>query len=248
MAERAIPQTKACRKCGETKPVSEFHKYGKKSKNPVRGLGVVAVCKICRSWEHNAAHAAGVKRKAELLAAGQKECSTCHKVLDLCQFNKSKCTVDGLVHKCRDCSKKINAKWRKDNPDGFKDWLERGDNQKQRSEYMRAWCEENKERRAKEYAEWAKANPHIVNACIARRNAAKLRATPAWADLDAIRAKYEEAAELTRKTGIRHEVDHIYPLQGKHVCGLHVAENLQILTRSQNARKSNKMPEEFGYV
>lgn len=66
-----------------------------------------------------------------------------------------------------------------------------------------------------------------------------------WADLDAIRAIYAEAARLTAETGIRHEVDHYYPLQGEIVCGLHCEANLQILTKAENIRKKNRMPEEF---
>lgn len=59
------------------------------------------------------------------------------------------------------------------------------------------------------------------------------RATPAWADIDAIRAFYRD----TREAGM--EVDHIVPIAGERVCGLHVLNNLQMLSRSENARKGN---------
>lgn len=75
-----------------------------------------------------------------------------------------------------------------------------------------------------------------------KRDAAKLRATPAWANPDAILAFYKRAADLTRKTGILHTVDHIIPLQGRNVCGLHHEGNLQILTHPENSRKSNHFP------
>lgn len=246
MAAGNVLQFKQCTKCGGEKPLTGFHKTGKRAKNPSRGLGVQAVCKSCRSRAHNAEHWERSKRKEYLASQGLKECSICKVALPLARFNRSKCTADGLAFKCRDCSKRINADWRKKNPNGFKRWYE--DNREARADYWQQWYEVNREHRSRTYSEWARANPHIVNSLIAKRNAAKMQATPVWADMDAIRAKYEEAARLTLETGIRHEVDHIYPLQGKNVCGLHVPNNLQILTRSQNAKKRNKMPEELGYV
>jgi hypothetical protein len=79
---------------------------------------------------------------------------------------------------------------------------------------------------------------------MAKYHAAKLRATPPWADLKAIEAIYIEATRLTRETGIPYDVDHYYPLQGKNSCGLHVPWNLKIVTQSANRSKGNKMPEE----
>jgi 5-methylcytosine-specific restriction endonuclease McrA len=51
---------------------------------------------------------------------------------------------------------------------------------------------------------------------------------------------YDKAKRLTELIGVPHQVDHIVPLQGKNVSGLHVPENLQILTRYENISKSNK--------
>jgi len=77
-----------------------------------------------------------------------------------------------------------------------------------------------------------------------RYHAAKLQATPAWlaeSDLNEMRAIYLEAQRLTKETGILHDVDHIDPLQGKTVCGLHCPLNLQILTAPENRSKGNKI-------
>lgn len=74
---------------------------------------------------------------------------------------------------------------------------------------------------------------------IARKLARELR-TPAWADLAAIRKVYIECARISAATGIRHHVDHILPLRGAHVSGLHVHSNLQIITAAENLRKQNR--------
>jgi 5-methylcytosine-specific restriction endonuclease McrA len=51
---------------------------------------------------------------------------------------------------------------------------------------------------------------------------------------------YEQATKLTELTGIPFEVDHIVPLQGKIVSGLHIWNNLQVIPRHINRTKSNK--------
>lgn len=78
----------------------------------------------------------------------------------------------------------------------------------------------------------------------AARNTAKINATPAWLSLkqrNDIAAIYADAAIQTAQTGIPHEVDHIVPLRGKQVCGLHVAWNLRVITASENRAKSNSL-------
>ena len=64
---------------------------------------------------------------------------------------------------------------------------------------------------------------------------------PAWSDPEAIRKIYEDCSALNEKHGPRsYHVDHIVPLQGKTVSGLHVENNLQILKAVDNLKKSNK--------
>jgi hypothetical protein len=71
-----------------------------------------------------------------------------------------------------------------------------------------------------------------------RRRQREARATPPWADRAAIRAMYREAKRLSKLTGEMHVVDHIVPLDGKLVCGLHVEWNLRVIHWRENAVKS----------
>lgn len=87
--------------------------------------------------------------------------------------------------------------------------------------------------------EWYKNNTGRALFLLNKRRAAKLRATPSWVDDKPIAEIYAEADRQTELTGIHHVVDHIVPLQGNGVCGLHVSWNLQILTKSENSSKSH---------
>lgn len=117
-------------------------------------------------------------------------------------------------------------------------------NREKRREIERSWKERNpekvKEMNARAGSKWAKANPAAKNAITAKRRAALLQRTPPYADLDKIKEFYILAEKLSKETGIRHEVDHIFPLQGKLVSGLHIETNLQVITRSKNRSKKNK--------
>lgn len=96
------------------------------------------------------------------------------------------------------------------------------------------------EREAIRKRQWKKDNKGYVNHINKLREANKKQRTPSWANIDAIREIYEECSELIEEYGPRsYHVDHIIPLQGKTVSGLHVENNLQILKASDNIKKSN---------
>ena len=75
--------------------------------------------------------------------------------------------------------------------------------------------------------------------------AKKRGAAPPWLSKEhkrQMREFYAEARRLTKLTGVKHVVDHIHPLRGKTLSGLHVPWNLQVLTDKENAVKGNRLP------
>jgi hypothetical protein len=90
------------------------------------------------------------------------------------------------------------------------------------------------------------ANPELYKALVSVRKRRHRAATPKWVGAEekkAIRQLYLEAQRLTKLTGERYVVDHIYPLISEEVCGLHALRNLRIMTQAENLIKSNKMPD-----
>lgn len=91
---------------------------------------------------------------------------------------------------------------------------------------------------------WKLKNPQEVKASTKHRRDKHKQATPKWLTQDhkkQIRQLYVDAMIASRVTGTPYVVDHIVPLRGDGVCGLHVPWNLQIMTREENLKKSNKL-------
>jgi len=115
------------------------------------------------------------------------------------------------------------------------------------TQYRAEWYQANKEahnKNTKEWADnhrdktrmfvsrWTKNNQKRKSASEAKRRCSKLQRTPNWSQEDLVKTFY-----LNCPKGMT--VDHIVPLQGKLVSGLHVADNLQYLTPSENSSKNN---------
>ena len=103
-------------------------------------------------------------------------------------------------------------------------------------------AEEKKQHKQK----YKDANPELYKALVSVRKRRHRAATPKWVGAEekkAIRQLYLEAQHLTKLTGERYVVDHIYPLISEEVCGLHALRNLRIMTQAENLIKSNKMPD-----
>lgn len=112
-----------------------------------------------------------------------------------------------------------------------------------RAAYNAEWYRRNTEHSSERFKAYYQQNRGRYAAHSKKRQAAQMQRTPGWLateDFAAMTAVYTEAARLTVETGIRHEVDHVIPLQGKTVSGLHVPANLRIVTRSENRSKGNK--------
>lgn len=128
----------------------------------------------------------------------------------------------------RDRARKLatNAAWKKNHPDKV-------------NAVNRAWREAHPEKDSGHHRKWKTANRGKVNASTRKRQAAQIQRSPGWADYNRIRIVYECAAQMSRETGVPMHVDHVIPLQGKRVSGLHVHDNLRIIPARDNARKHN---------
>jgi len=186
----------------------------------------------------------------------KKVCSCCKvekPIIDFGIRNKSKGWLRSTCKSCeckrtRDYVKKNPekakasiAKWRLENPERMrlqnKKWM------LENKERRESWRQENYKKTAKQQIErakkWAKDNPLKAKEAVSNRRKLTSKKMP-WYDKDKVQEFYKEATRLTEITGIPHEVDHIVPLKGKTVCGLHVQNNLQILTRYENIKKGNR--------
>ncbi len=92
----------------------------------------------------------------------------------------------------------------------------------------------------KEYkSDYQKGNKEYFSSFVMMREADKLKRTPSWANKEEILKLYREAKVLSNTTGEKYHVDHIIPLKGKYVSGLHVENNLQVVKANINQQKYN---------
>lgn len=147
-----------------------------------------------------------------------KECSKCHQVKCLSEFHKDSRKPNGHRSDCKKCfnesKREYDCKYRQKN-----------------AEYYRAYNRKHYQK-----------NPEYYAARNANRRARKLSATPPWLTEYAEQVTkdlYAYAKHLKETTGRDWHVDHIHPLKGRKVCGLHHPNNLQVIPAFTNLRKNN---------
>lgn len=116
-------------------------------------------------------------------------------------------------------------------------------NPEKRSKSITKWREENRDKHNAVNREWNKQNKPKKAALESKRRAALLQRTPKWLsedDLWMLEQAYELAALRTSMLGFPWHVDHVIPLQGRRVSGLHVPTNIQVIPATENVRKHNK--------
>lgn len=160
-----------------------------------------------------------------------KVCSKCNENKDLSEFSLSKVNKDGLRGQCKTCRSEYSSVYRK----CHKETVNAG-NRQYRTDYPE---------QTNAYSDkWRKKYPEKSAARTSRRHAAKLQRTPKWlttSDYIEIDWAYRLAAIRTKETGVKYEIDHILPLRGELISGLHVPSNLQLLPKKENARKGNRL-------
>jgi hypothetical protein len=102
------------------------------------------------------------------------------------------------------------------------------------------WYHEHRDQAKAATARWQREHPDAVASKAAKYRAAKSMQMPGWADEIAIGMMYQ-AANVFRVSGFDVHVDHVIPLQGRAVAGLHVHRNLQIIDALANRSKSNRI-------
>ena len=137
--------------------------------------------------------------------------------------------------------RELRLNWAQNNPKQVKEIREKSrlKNIEKILAYGRSAYHKKREYYKEKNQRWYKLNAARATAKVIARKAAMLKATPKWADINAIRNIYEMAQKLSNANGVKHHVDHIVPLKSPLVCGLHCEQNLRVITATENCCKKN---------
>jgi len=238
MKQHECPATKVCTECNKDKLAKDFYTKWNRNKTSRR---LWAKCKeCCKSIGKN-------KYKTDSKARENKLAK--QKVLHSTPEYKAKRKVYTQEYKNKN-QKKIS-----DQKKEYRNRPEVAIREKERTDrYYADRAEEIQEKRKKrlidnpELAEVRRQqtraqyykNKEYYTEKSERRRARVGKATPIWYNQEEVLELRREVKRLNKLTGTTHHLDHIVPLNGKTVCGLHCHENMQILTAKANLSKSNK--------
>lgn len=171
-----------------------------------------------------------------------KICKYCQETKPLDLFVADKRNFDGRAPTCKACSYKRNREWVAANPERNREMKRASKKrvytiEKRRREYTQG----DVARKAAVKKTWNDAHKieRRISAAIRKRHVR--RATPSWISEEekrVVRRFYKAAKLLSQYSEENYHVDHVIPLRGKLVCGLHVPWNLQILEAKTNQQKS----------
>lgn len=172
-----------------------------------------------------------------------KVCTSCGVEKELSEFYKQKDCKFGVSSKCKDCLKAKARDYSKSSAgkDSARKSYQR--NKAVHNARTKAYYEKNKAHLSQKNREWKSSNKHKVLADVTLRKRKVRQATPRWLTLGQkkdIENFYWLSKDLQTVSGQTYHVDHIVPLKGQNVCGLHVPWNLQVLPSDINMSKGNK--------
>lgn len=171
-------------------------------------------------------------------------CSKCRQDKPTSNFRKNNRTSRGYAYWCNQCHSARQKELGRPHETKYRR-QQSTVNREQYLAYFKANHDTNKEARLLKARQWKQQNRQRNLTIVGSRRKRHKNAQPPWANTTLIQDVYAAANTKTRETGVPYVVDHYYPLKGKTVCGLHVAENLHIIPKQENLAKGNKHPDEF---